>query len=207
MAIVTTSLVLDTVRIDFDLPSNNGDSIDLVEVVILESDGVTYTADPTSCNGETDANIITNTYCDIPMNTLTSGSFSLARDTLIQVKMRAHNANGYGEWSQPNVVGEVALSKPGLITSMFANTGTSDNTNIDLAWLAPNDDGGSTILNYEVKEYNTGTLVFDSVATVTSATTNYPFSSLTGGTTYQFQVLSENVYGWSDPATVSIVAG
>jgi len=190
MAIVTTSLVLDTVRIDFDLPSNNGESIDTFDILILESDGITYTADPTSCNGESDANIKANEYCDIPMSTLTSAPFSLPYNSLIQVKIRAHNVNGYGEYSQPNIIGEVALTKPDVMTDLFADISTSDNSNIDLAWTAPTNNGGSAITNYEIKEWNTGTLVWDSVSIVASTTTNLPFAGLTPGDTYQYQVLS-----------------
>mmetsp|Transcript_33982 Transcript_33982/g.25068 ORF Transcript_33982/g.25068 Transcript_33982/m.25068 type:complete len:512 (-) Transcript_33982:873-2408(-) len=207
MAIVSTSLVLDLVRVTFTAPNDNGDSLTAYTVFILASDGTTYVSDPSSCNGESFATVSSNSYCDIPMTDITSSPISLAQGSLIKVVMHASNSNGDGEDSQPNVAGVTAKTVPGEVTLVWAEPTSSDINNIDLAWQYPDDDGGSAILNYEPMMWNTGTLVWDSLGVVTSATTNVLVSSLTAGNTYDFQVFSENIYGWSTASTFSIIAG
>lgn len=76
MAIISTSLIGTNVRISFTAPNNNGKPIDKYQILILQSDGLTYTEDTTDCDGS-NAVIISNLYCDIPMQTLRNAPYLL----------------------------------------------------------------------------------------------------------------------------------
>lgn len=105
------------------------------------------------------------------MNTLTSAPYSLSLNTLIRAKVRAHNTNGYGSYSQPNIVGEVALTVPDIITDLAADPLTSDITDIDLIWSDPSNDGGSAILNFEI-QWDQGIPTWTQLAVVAAGTNN-----------------------------------
>lgn len=77
---LATSIESDgSVLIDWTAPANNGDSISAYTIEIY--DGSSYATETSSCDGS-DATIISNSACTIPMSTLTAGSyFTLAANT------------------------------------------------------------------------------------------------------------------------------
>lgn len=69
MTIVKNGLNVD---ISWTPPSDNSDSIDAYEILILKSDGTTWLEDTANCDGTNDANVITNHICSIPFTVLRS---------------------------------------------------------------------------------------------------------------------------------------
>jgi titin len=124
----------------------------------------------------------------------------LSVDTLIQVKVRAHNSDGWGDYSEINTSGAtIETTASAMATPSFDETSTT-NTAIDLTWtqLSGSDKGGSsvTITGYKIY-WNAGSgTTYNYLDAVTGASTlNYVKSGLTSGTTYGFKVLAVNKYG------------
>jgi len=71
MAAPTTSVDSATgeVLIDWVAPFDGGDTIDYYFIEVVDSSGSTWTEDAVNCDG-TDATIIANLQCSIPMATL-----------------------------------------------------------------------------------------------------------------------------------------
>ena len=95
MTIVKNGLNVD---ISWNLPDSNSDAIDAYEILILKSDGTTWIEDTVNCDGST-ALVITNRVCSVPFTVLRS-TYGLAYNALIYAKVRAHNVNGYGDYSE-----------------------------------------------------------------------------------------------------------
>lgn len=76
----------------------------------MTADGTTY-SEAASCNGQ-DEYIMQNLFCTVPMDTLINDPFSLAQDTLIQVRISGANSLGLGIYSTLNTVGVTAKTKP-----------------------------------------------------------------------------------------------
>ena len=75
-----------------------------------------------------------------------------------------------------------------------------------MSWLAPQFNGGSAVIDYQISSDLASGNIFTIIASgVTSL--NYIATSLTEGSTYQFKVEARNVYGLSAFSnTVSILA-
>lgn len=111
MSIVVTSNDNIYLKIDWSAPStNNGDPITGYEVVIKHSSSGTYES-TSACDG-LDSSVITNTLCNIPITTLIADPYNLTRSTIVLVKARAKNVNGWGEYSDPNIAGGVIQTVP-----------------------------------------------------------------------------------------------
>lgn len=92
---VITSISGSNVRVTWIPSSNNGGSVITSYVIrFLQVDGSTFTTS-TSCDGS-DLVTISNSYCEIPMNTLTASPFSLTLGTTIIVEVSAVNIIGEG---------------------------------------------------------------------------------------------------------------
>jgi hypothetical protein len=127
-------------------------------------------------------------------------TLSLSVDSLIQVKIRAKNERGYGDYSQLNVAGAYVENIPSQVSTPTFDITTSTDTQITLTWtgLTGANKGGSsvTLTRYEiwwtsVSSSNTFTLL----TTTTSSTTSYTKTGLTPGITYFFKVGAVNDYG------------
>jgi hypothetical protein len=123
MAILSTSIVSSTkVRTTWTAPFDSYEPITEYQIMFLKSDG-TYAEDTTNCDG-TDVNTL---YCDIEMNEIRTLT-GLTQGTLIQVIGRAKNLNGWGDYSQVNVVGVVIETEPSQMTPPVIDISTSSNT-------------------------------------------------------------------------------
>jgi hypothetical protein len=71
--------------------------------VILQADG-TFGEETTDCDGGS-ATVLANLECAIPLTTLRASPFDLTYGTLVQARVMAQNANGWGSLSQVNLVG------------------------------------------------------------------------------------------------------
>lgn len=115
------------VRIEFEEPEPNGESITKYQILIQKSDGVNYAEDLTHCDGS-NAQVIANLYCDIPMTVFRAAPYNLAKGTLIKVIARAYNLYQWGQYSQVNVIGATVETEPlGILTLTYLDTSVSNN--------------------------------------------------------------------------------
>jgi len=132
---------------------------------------------------------------------------NLAVDILIQVRVRAKNPNGFGEYSEKNTVGQVVHTIPQQMPPVTYVFNEITNTQIVVHWLAltGTNAGGTavTVDNYklEVESSTAGTW------TVLTTTTNlqYTHGSLTGGQSYKYRVIAINEYGDGAAYSTSVV--
>ena len=57
-------------------------------------------------------------------------------DTLIQVRVRAHNSKGWGDYSELNTLGATIETLPGTMTAPTFDLSLSSNTQIYLQWTS-----------------------------------------------------------------------
>jgi len=95
-----------TVNIAWDPPTENGSPITEYKILFLESDGVTYTEDAT-CDG-TDATIIANRYCNVPMSVFLASPYNLVHPDLIVATVASKNEIGWSLYSLDNGAGPLA---------------------------------------------------------------------------------------------------
>ena len=88
--------------------------------------------------------------------------------------------------------GATPLSLPSVPTGLSAAAG---NSQIDLAWNAPSNDGGSQITSYRVFK---GTSPNSESYFALSASTGYTDTQVTNGQTYYYQVTAVNIVGESN---------
>ena len=198
MQVATTSIEGTAARISWTAPSSNGEALSSYEVLVLHSDGTTFSEEAVSCSGS-DSTIITTRSCDIPLDTLRNAPFSLVRGDLVQAKVRAANAQGFGPYSQVNVEGGLVETEPGQVQGLTFEEGSSSVTQITLSWQPLSTDsetGGAPILGYEIysaEEAESPT--WSGPTQVTAVELQYTATGLTGGVTYLFKVRATNLHG------------
>ena len=127
--------------------------------------------------------------------------FRLEAGNLVEVKVAAHNLNGWGEFSDVNTVGAIIETVPGEMDppSRDAETNTFQ---IVVDWTAPSNDGYSDIVSFNL-QWDTGTdgelwtnligFNTDSLAQTFTVAQGVAF-----GDQYLFKVRAKNYWGWSD---------
>ena len=86
-----------------------------------------------------------------------------------------------------------AATKPGKPTGL---TATADGqTEIELSWTAPSEDGGAEITGYRIEVSTDGSSWSDLVADTDSTSTSYPHTGLTAGSTRHYRVSAINSEG------------
>ena len=150
----------------------------------------------------------------MPAPFITHSVTGLTAGITYDIRVRAKNANGAGDWLQRS---GVVPTIPGKPTGLMLTAG---DTQLSAAWTAPASDGGAAITGYDV-EYKTDS------ATDQAGSNNNPTSGwvdvnvsvsgrtatitgLTNGTDYDVRVRAENSEGtgdWSDIATKAPAAG
>ena len=124
----------------------------------------------------------------------------LSAATTKYYRIRAHNSQGPGAWSdvasaitQANVPGKPALSA----------TANGD-TRIDLSWTVPAD-GGAPITRYELQVSDDGASGWSGLGgQISASTTSYDHTELSAGTTKYYRIRAHNSQGpgaWSDVAS------
>mmetsp|Transcript_21725 Transcript_21725/g.16034 ORF Transcript_21725/g.16034 Transcript_21725/m.16034 type:complete len:334 (-) Transcript_21725:432-1433(-) len=142
------------------------------------------------------------------MSTLTSAPFSLPVNTLVEVRIYAHNSYGDGETSDVNSAGAKTKTTPATMAAPVEGSDTSE-TQVQIQFThltSASDQGYSTILGYRVY-YGVG--AGSSANTFVGQTTDseYTITGLTQGTTYSFAVAAKNIYGeGTKSTTVDIMA-
>ena len=108
-------------------------------------------------------------------------------------RVSAINSEGTGPASDSDSATTDAATKPGKPTGL---TATADGqTEIDLTWTAPSDDGGADISGYRIEVSTNGTSWSDLVADTDSTSTSYSHTGLTAGNTRHYRVSAINSAG------------
>mmetsp|Transcript_9440 Transcript_9440/g.8972 ORF Transcript_9440/g.8972 Transcript_9440/m.8972 type:complete len:254 (+) Transcript_9440:2696-3457(+) len=141
------------VIIDWTAPANHGSNIVAYSIEFLTSTD-TYALELTGCDGTDTGSIVPNTQCTSAMTDLVTAT-NFPADTLIQVRIKAQNSVGWGDYSQLNILGDTIEDVPAKMTAPSYDASLSDNDEIYLTWTAPTDSvdiGGSalSITGYEV---------------------------------------------------------
>ena len=90
---------------------------------------------------------------------------------------------------------------PGVPTDLSASTG--GNTQINLSWTAPGDDGGSPITGYKIEVSPDGNAHWtELVANTGNTTTTYAHIGLAAGTPRHYRVSAINSAGAGDPSNI-----
>jgi hypothetical protein len=97
------------INIAFQEPENSAAPIIAYKIWVRHSDG-SFTEEATHCDG-TNAGIIAALNCDVPLTVLRS-TYGLVYDDLVQARVQAQNANGWGSLSQVNLVGARVQTEP-----------------------------------------------------------------------------------------------
>ena len=97
--------------ISWQLPADKGSAIIEYQIVIMTSDGVTFSQELTYCNGA-DASIVSSRSCLVPLTTLRDAPFSLEYPDLIVAKVRSRNINGWSVFSEVNTDGAHFYTEP-----------------------------------------------------------------------------------------------
>lgn len=152
----------DPTMIEFSwhTPDQRSENLSAYRIVILESDGLTYTEDVghgfdlgIECDGS-DATIFGQRYCDVPIRDLRAAPYNLVEGTLIKAKAQGFNDIGWnigwGDLSEPNTVGAVVEIEPHKMTALRRGLGTRTDR-IHVEWDTLTSDGGIDILSYHLQ--------------------------------------------------------
>ena len=116
---VNTSNVGTSVIINWTLPYD-GSSPLLYFVLEIETSTRTFIEQTTYCNARSDPAVITNQYCVLPMDILTSAPFNLIQGNIVVATISAANILGQSQFSMLNSEGadiRVAPLTPSLAPS------------------------------------------------------------------------------------------
>ena len=91
------------------------------------------------------------------------------------------------------VIVGASASVPGAPTALTANP--DGQTEIDLSWTAPSNDGGANITGYRIEVSTNGSSWSDLVANTRSTSTSYSHTGLTAGSTRHYRVSAINSAG------------
>lgn len=196
------------VKITWSEPENSAAPIIAYSVVVLQAGGA-FGEELTDCNGA-DPSILAALECSIPLTTLRASPFDLTYGTLVQARVMAENANGWGSLSQVNLVGAAVETEP---SQMGAPTMGSATTTTQLAidfvaLTAGSETGGSTIDSYHLQwDQGTGSWLdlFGEDGAYQLLTTYTVTSGVSGGSAYRFKVRAHNTHGWSEYSDEGLV--
>lgn len=120
----TTSSVTAYVKIEWAAPFANYAVIDAYRVEIIDGTG-NYIEVPAVCDGS-DAAVMANLYCLVPMTAFWTAPFNLPQGTTVTAKVYAHNERGWSNASPANAVGSVVEVVPHQMAAPTRGAGTSD---------------------------------------------------------------------------------
>ena len=117
------------------------------------------------------------------------------------VQARAVNAAGDGPWSATET-GRTSETVPGASTGLTATA--NGQTQIDLSWTAPSDDGGAAITGYKVEVSSDGSSWSDLDSDTDSTSTTYSHTDLTVGVQRHYRVSAINSAGTGPASNVAV---
>lgn len=117
---------------------------------------------------------------------------------MIQVKVRAKNANGWGVYSEVNTSGQVVNTLPQtMVPPTFIFAGVT-NTSIQFSWVALTGTakgGASVSIDYYEIEWNSGSGWTSLSSTIDPSLTTYTHTPLTPNTINKYKIRAINKYG------------
>lgn len=134
----------------------------------------------------------------MPMSVLRATPFSLTKDTVVVVKIRAKNVNGWGEYSVPNTSGALIQTEPGTMTDPYRGDETTE-AKLHVVWDVLTDNGGTAITSYHLqykKSTSNDWIDKQGYSPLSTLTYAYITKSLVSGAYYDFRVRARNVHGW-----------
>mmetsp|Transcript_29136 Transcript_29136/g.28195 ORF Transcript_29136/g.28195 Transcript_29136/m.28195 type:complete len:170 (-) Transcript_29136:3102-3611(-) len=154
MNMVRVNLENTFVKIDWDAPTDNYDTISAYEIKIRIDDSTTdYYEELSYCDGSQQA-IVTSLYCFIPMSVLWDPPYNLDRADSIIAIAKAKNSIGWADnYSSDNGAGTTVRTLPVQMADPTRGSLTSS-TDIEVEWLAltlGSETGDSTILSYNLE--------------------------------------------------------
>lgn len=176
--------------LNWTAPDNGGRAIDDYRVQI-STDGSTWTT------------------VDDGVSTATSATISsLTAAVAVRVRVAAHNASGWGSYSNP--VSVTPIGVPGRITVTSCSCLSRYGNLAELRWVPPTDDGASVITGYEVRygldlSFNPGTYITTSVGPEANSNGNHvlEIQSTPGASSYFWQVRAKNSVGVAEWSSVT----
>ena len=184
------------VTVSWTEPGDHAAPISAYEILLLEADGVTWVSETANCDGS-DSAIVSALSCAIPMTTVASVT-GQAVDSLIRVKVRAQNANGWGDYSEPNTAGATIETAPTQMDAPVFVLASSSASAIALSWTAATGTaagGANVAITDYVLEWDAGAGTGSWATHLTTGSTSATSTGLTGGVTYAYRVAARNKYG------------
>ena len=124
----------------------------------------------------------------------------LTGGTQYDVQVRAVDVAGDGRWSA-TLTGTTAAAAPAAPTTLTATS--NGQTQIDLSWTAPSDDGGTAITGYRIEVSTNGSTWSDLVVNTRSTATRYSHTGLAAGSTRHYRVSAINSAGTGTASNVA----
>jgi hypothetical protein len=142
------------VKVEWEVPDDNGSGITDYNVEIKAADAVWHTTN--DCKDKDSIMQSTDTsrqllVCKVQMSTLRN-KFNLPFDQLVEIRIRGLNLAGMGPWSRVNNVGVTVRSEPKQMKKPLRGEQTSE-TRIHVKWdslFLKEETGDSMILGYVV---------------------------------------------------------
>jgi hypothetical protein len=190
------------VIIDWTAPDWGGSPITSYTIYIQQSDSATYSIQIEHCDG-TDATILANSQCTVPVTILRAAPYSLPWGTDVHAKVVATNLYGdSGESAVGN--GAVITTTPDLPINLIEYYPDRSATTVGMTWDQAPFNGGAVIIDYRVNIAVAGGSF--SILASGLLLPEYTAINLTPGVNYEFKVESRNSYSYSDySATLSML--
>jgi hypothetical protein len=147
----STQIQVNNVRIAWTDPHLNSSPVQAYRVFVQNSQGV-FAEDSVHCSGFKSA-IITNKYCEIPMDYLRK-TFLLTFDQLVRAKVQVSNEYGWSELSDANTDGAHIQTEPKQVVGVTENNELTTTQKLVFSWpllSTLEETGGTEILSYNVQ--------------------------------------------------------
>ena len=197
-----TTIVGTDVVVSWSEPENSAAPLLAYSIVILGADG-TFGEELTYCDGASTGVLATapDLECTIPLTTLRAAPFELPYGALVQARVMAQNANGWGSLSQVNLAGASVETEPAqMATPTMGSATTTTEVAVDFAALSPGaETGGSAVESYHLQwDQGTGAWadLFGEDGAYQLLTDYLVTSGIAGGADYRFRVRARNTHGW-----------
>jgi len=184
LAVPSTEIVGDYVKITWVTPYDGSSSITGYQVTIRQNDDVTFTEESTNCDG-LDSTIVTDHSCSVLISDLIVAPFYLEWGDSVYAKVTAINVIGNSLVSDEGN-GAIILTIPDAPTDLANDATVTTSSQIGLTWNEGATNGGAAVIDYTINYgFATGSYT-NSIDSITALSN--PVTGLTVGVTYKFKV-------------------